>query len=39
MFPTRDGLVWNGNQYNTLGEDEYVMDEYDGDHDLGGMTF
>jgi hypothetical protein len=39
MFPTRNGLAWNGNEYNTLGEDEYSMGEYDGDHDLGGMTF
>jgi hypothetical protein len=25
IFPLRDGLTWDGNQYNTLGPDSYTM--------------
>lgn len=39
MFPTRNGLTWNGNEYNNLGEDLYSMEEYTGEESLGGMTF
>jgi hypothetical protein len=39
MFPTRNGLTWNGNEYNNLDEDLYTLSEYDGDVSLGGMTF
>ena len=39
MFPVGNGLTWNGNEYNTLGEDEYVMNEFTNEGDPGGMTF
>jgi hypothetical protein len=39
MFPIREGLTWNGNEYNNLGEDLYSMDEFNGEGIFGGMTF
>jgi hypothetical protein len=31
MFPTRDGLTWNGNEYNNLGEDLYSINKWEGE--------
>lgn len=31
MFPAREGLTWNGNEYNTLGEDFYAMQAWEGE--------
>lgn len=39
MFPVRNGLVWNGNEYNTLGEDEYVIKSVELTEPINGMTF
>ena len=39
MFPVGDGLTWNGNEYNNLGEDEYRMSEFTSDGSIGGTTF
>ena len=37
LFPIRDGLAWNGNQYNSLGEDRYSMQA--GQREVNGITF
>ncbi|HEY0743082.1 MAG TPA: hypothetical protein VGD40_16555 [Chryseosolibacter sp.] len=39
MFPVREQLTWNGNEYNTLGEDEYVFHTVDLTEPINGMTF
>lgn len=39
MFPTRSGLTWNGNEYNTLGEDLYEMEEVKGAEGWGAVSY
>lgn len=39
MFPIRNGLKWDGNEYNNLGEDFYSLSEFSGEGIPGGMTF
>lgn len=39
IFPVRDGLTWNGNEYNTRGEDEYRMNAIELAEPISGMTF
>lgn len=39
MFPAKSGLVWNGNEYNTLGEDLYKMEEVKGAEGWGAISF
>lgn len=39
MFPIRKGLAWNGNEYNTLGEDLYSMTNFEGETTFGGTNF
>jgi hypothetical protein len=38
IFPIREGLEWNGNQYNALGEDQYSMTVAEA-LDVGGTSF
>lgn len=39
VFPVVAGNAWDGNAWNTLGEDEYVLLEVGKKVDVGGMTF
>jgi hypothetical protein len=39
MFPVKNSLVWDGNQYNTLGEDLYSFSVINKAFELGGINF
>ncbi|WP_373513566.1 hypothetical protein [Persicitalea sp.] len=39
QFPVKDGLRWNGNLYNTLGEQIFEMKNVDKPLTLGSFTF
>jgi hypothetical protein len=39
IFPPRSGTRWNGNAFNTLGDDEYALKETDRPAEVNGMTF
>lgn len=39
MFPLRDGNTWNGNEYNTFGEDTYTVTALNASEDIEGTTF
>lgn len=39
VFPIREGTVWNGNIFNTLGTDEYVLTNVAHPFQVSGMTF
>lgn len=38
-FPLRDDMRWNGNAFNSLGEDEYELKDIHQPMALNGMTF
>jgi hypothetical protein len=38
-FPLGKGAEWNGNEFNTLPEDEYEVKDYDVSMQINGMTF
>ncbi len=39
IFPVRTGTRWNGNAFNTLGIDEYVLTNIHQSFGINGMTF
>lgn len=39
IFPVRDGTRWDGNTFNSLGEDEYELRNAAEPYVVGGMTF
>jgi hypothetical protein len=38
-FPAEKNLEWDGNLYNTLGEDTYVIDEVHAPYEVNGVAF
>lgn len=38
-FPLVDGLSWDGNAYNSKGEDEYEITDFNGSAEVQGVTF
>jgi hypothetical protein len=38
-FPVRAGVRWNGNGFNTLGEDEYELKDVGQSQELNGLIF
>lgn len=39
IFPIRSGTRWNGNAFNTMGDDEYELKDIDQPFEVNGMTF
>lgn len=39
LYPVREGVRWNGNSFNTLGEDEYHYDDIGRSLELDGTIF
>lgn len=39
IFPVREGTRWDGNTYNTLGDDEYELTSAGQPLEVNGMTF
>lgn len=39
IFPVREGTRWNGNTFNTLGDDEYELKSAGQPLEVNGMTF
>ncbi|HEX8037884.1 MAG TPA: hypothetical protein VF490_01980 [Chryseosolibacter sp.] len=39
IFPVREGTRWDGNTFNTLGNDEYVLTSAGRPLEVNGMTF
>lgn len=38
-FPVKDGSQWNGNKFNTLGEDDYAIISHNEPAVFGGISF
>ena len=39
VFPAKEGEIWNGNVYNTLGEKEYEITSTDQPETINGLAF